>query len=1292
MIPDPNHTDKLKEKQEKINIKENAAIYNRGLIEASLDPLVAIGLDGKITDVNRATEEATGRTRRELVGTDFSKYFTDPGAACEGYQRVFRDGIVRDYPLEIRHRDGRTMFVLYNATVYKDDETGKVLGIFAAARDITEKKRAEENIRILEEQRTAELALANKNLEKSQEELELIIDSIQGLVFYKDTKNNFLRVNKYVADAYHLTKDELKNKSVFDLHTKDQAQCYFDDDLAVINSKKPRLHIEEMWVTESGTKWVLTDKIPYIDINGEVKGIIGISLDITDRKKIELEINRQRMFLRQVVDTVPAFICVKTEAGPYELANTSLARAYGTDVAGVEGKTDYDFSPTSGEADAFRRDDLDVIRGKKTKIINEERITYADGTVHWFSTTKTPLIKPDGTCSKLLVVAMDITELRDHREHLKELVDQRTADLKESQTRLLEAQTVAHLGNWEWDAIKDKITGSVEFYRLFDVPSEKIANFSQFINHLHPDDRERVQQSIANALKNGKAYETDYRVKLSNGEWRDLNARGKVFLNDLGNPIRMVGTCLDITERKKTEKQYREIFENVQIAMFRSKLDGSGVVEANPKLLEITGYSSQEMRSSPSAINYANPEKRNELVNLMKHGPIKDFEFDLLTKSGVIKTCLLSCKIHPEEGIIDGTLVDITEAKHAREKIKQQNEDLERAYEKLRESETMYKNLFENAQFGIYRSKLDGSAVLAVNPKLLEIIGISREEMIGNPAIIRWAEPEKRTEYRNSLLKDGFVKDYEMKFLTKNGDVRTGLLSAKPYSDYVEGSLIDITERKHAELEMKRLNAELSASESRYRNMYENAQVGMYRAKLDGSAILIANSMLAEITGYSLEELLLAPSAIHWAEQELRNEYKRLLIRDHQVRNFETKVIQKSGEIRTVLLSAILYPEFGYIEGTAADITERKRMEEELRLKDFVFKSSLTADSIGNNEGILTDVNQSFVKTWGYDSAEEVIGKPISDFLADQSKTAEIVNALKDQVANKETDYTETDIKMLETISNIVSPILIARVQRDREEKSRKIAEDKLVEAVKNLERSNKDLEQFAYVASHDLQEPLRMVSSYVKLLERRYKGKLDADADDFINFAVDGAVRMQNLINDLLLFSRVHTRGKEFELTDYEDVFTIAITNLQAQIESNKAIITHDPLPKVFVDRIQHIQVLQNLISNGIKFHRDETPRVHVSAKEENDEWVFSVKDNGIGIEPQYFDRVFMIFHRLNEKDKYPGTGIGLSICKRILERHGGRVWIEYEPGKGSTFLFTIPKNVKKKDEKNEETLHEFK
>jgi len=255
---------------------------------------------------------------------------------------------------------------------------------------------------------------------------------------------------------------------------------------------------------------------------------------------------------------------------------------------------------------------------------------------------------------------------------------------------------------------------------------------------------------------------------------------------------------------------------------------------------------------------------------------------------------------------------------------------------------------------------------------------------------------------------------------------------------------------------------------------------------------------------------------------------------------------------------------------------------------------------------------------------------------------------------------------------------LVTRFFEQKGELVKEIAERKLAMAAlaakeEKLQRSNTELEQFAYVASHDLQEPLRMVGSYTQLLSRRYKGKLDQDADEFIAFAVDGVTRMQRLINDLLRYSRVGTKGREPEPTDSGTVLERALANLKVTIEDNKATVTHDPLPVVMADDRQLEQLFQNLVGNAVKFHGSEPPLVHIRAERSNGGWMFAVKDNGIGIEPQYFDRVFQVFQRLHTRAEYAGTGIGLAVCKKIVERHGGRIWVESEPGKGTSFLFTL-------------------
>jgi signal transduction histidine kinase len=230
-----------------------------------------------------------------------------------------------------------------------------------------------------------------------------------------------------------------------------------------------------------------------------------------------------------------------------------------------------------------------------------------------------------------------------------------------------------------------------------------------------------------------------------------------------------------------------------------------------------------------------------------------------------------------------------------------------------------------------------------------------------------------------------------------------------------------------------------------------------------------------------------------------------------------------------------------------------------------------------------------------------------------------------------------------------------------------------------DLTRSNQELEQFAYIASHDLQEPLRKVSSFAQLLASQYQGKLDADANEFIGYMVDGAQRMQILIQNLLAYSRLGRKGRPFALVDGNAVLKQALVNLQTALEDSGAVITCDPLPSMLGDEVQLVQLFQNLIGNAIKFCGAAKPTIQIRAEAAGSAWTFFVRDHGIGIEPQFAERIFIIFQRLHTREEYPGTGIGLAFCKKIVQRHGGRIWLEPQPGQGATFCFTLPHSLEK-------------
>jgi len=475
-------------------------------------------------------------------------------------------------------------------------------------------------------------------------------------------------------------------------------------------------------------------------------------------------------------------------------------------------------------------------------------------------------------------------------------------------------------------------------------------------------------------------------------------------------------------------------------------------------------------------------------------------------------------------------------------------------------------------------------------------------------------------------------------------------------------------------------------SEGKYRALFEYSPDGILISDMDTKGFLYANPAICEMLGYDTEELTgMAVSDIH-PKDKLKH-----VIADFEMQASGRKrlaldipLLRKDGSIlyADVNTTKILLTGRECLVGFFRDITERKKLEEELRAALLhtrtLIEASLDPLVTISPEGKITDVNEATTKVTGV-SRERLIGTDFSSYFTEPEKARLYQTAFeKGVVINYPLTIRHTSGKLTDVLYNASvytdetgNVLGVFAAARDITE--RKQAEEKLRETMKELERSNAELERFAYVASHDLQEPLRMVASYTQLLEKRYKDRLDRDAHEFIDFAVDGAKRMQQLINDLLAYSRVGTRGKTFEATDCEAVLNAAIANLDVAIRESKAKVTHDPLPAVMADEGQLVQLFQNLIGNGIKFHGKKLPCVHVSAKPNGDKWVFSVKDNGIGIDPQYYERIFIIFQRLHGEE-YPGSGTGLAIAKRIVERHGGRIWIESQPDIGTTFHFTMP------------------
>ena len=475
----------------------------------------------------------------------------------------------------------------------------------------------------------------------------------------------------------------------------------------------------------------------------------------------------------------------------------------------------------------------------------------------------------------------------------------------------------------------------------------------------------------------------------------------------------------------------------------------------------------------------------------------------------------------------------------------------------------------------------------------------------------------------------------------------------------------------------------LTGADQYYRTLVETMNEGTI-VLLPCGIIGYSNRTFAEMVGTKLEQVV-GSSFTRFLPAEQWPAFKALLERTGKSRLWaEFTLCTGDGNLVPVQLS-VQQPEGNALGGfclVITDLTEQKKREQMQAHLAAIVESSDDAIISSTLDGIIVSWNRGAELLYGYTS-QEVIGRYIS-LLVPPSRAGEVADFLERIKRRESVERFETvrvrkggrELRVALSISPIKDPAgsvtgasAIARDITDR-----KRAEEVLARRTEELARSNAELEQFAYVASHDLQEPLRTVANFAQLLLKRYRGKLDAKADDFIDFIVDGVTRMQGLINDLLAYSRVGNRGKESGPADSAALLRQALENLQAAVEESGAQITCERLPVVNCDGGQIMQVFQNLVGNSIKFRNGPPPRIHVGVERTAAEWVFSVRDNGIGIDPQYAGRIFEIFQRLHAQREYPGSGIGLAIARKIVERHGGRIWVESKLQQGATFFFTLP------------------
>jgi PAS domain S-box-containing protein len=1046
-----------------------------------------------------------------------------------------------NFECRIRRTDGQVRWI-WAAGRHRQDATGAARRMAGIVQDITERKRTEE-------------ALASR-----RKELQVILESVPAMIFYKDKENHFIRTNKAFEDAMGLPKEKLQGQSLFDLYPREMAEAFWNDDKEVVTSRKSRYGIVESMQTPNGTRILQTDKIPYFDESGDVIGVIGFAVDITERKQAE-------------------------------------------------------------EA------------------------------------------------------------------------------LQESEERHQLATSVAKEAIWEVNLKTGTVRWNRAYVELFGRPADAKAHGPWWLSRIHPEDRDRVDASFARVLaEGGNSWTCDYRMKLADDSYAFLNDRAIIVRDKAGSPLRAVGAKLNVTERIQAEEALRQSEQRVRL-----KLDSILSPEGDLGKLELADI-----------IDAQAVQVIMDDFHVFARIPmaIIDLKGRVLVKVGWQDICTQFHRVNPETCkfcIESDTLLSAGVPPGEFKVYKCKNNMWDVATPILMGGKHVG-NLFTGQFF--FEGELPDRDLFRAQARQY---GFDETEYL--------AALDRVPQLSRETLAKG------MEYFKKLAD----MLSKLGYSNVKLARLL--AERDALTESLRRAKDELEqrvadrTAELRAVSLYAR---GLLEASLDPLVTISPEGRVTDVnhatelaTGLPRERLVGSNFSDYFTEPDNASAGYRQVLAQGEVRDYPLTIRHASGRTIDVLYNAVVYhDEAGRVLGVFAaardvtehkrveaelalyrthledlvgqrtaelesanarlktEIAERRRAEDQLRLQFTVLQSADNGLAITGRDGVIQWVNAAFTRLTGYTAAEAVgqnprvlkSGRQSPEFFKDLWQTILSGRVWHGELVNKRKDGSLYPEEMTITPVADADGKITHFVAVKQDITARKQAEAVLQKTAADLARSNLDLEQFAYVASHDLQEPLRAVGGYVKLLQHRFPEKLDAKAREYVTGAADGAERMQRLIADLLAFSRVGTRGSAFAPTDLNELLRDALNNLQISVKESGAKITSDPLPRLPVDATQIRQLFQNLIGNAIKFHSERAPEIHVGARQEKGRWLFWVRDNGIGIEPQYAGRIFQIFQRLHTRKQYPGTGIGLAICKKIVERHGGEIRVESEPAHGSTFYFSIP------------------
>jgi PAS domain S-box-containing protein len=1278
-------------------VKESEKRF-QDLYDSAPDMYFSVSPDGLVKSVNKFGTDYLGYKMNELIGREIWKIvYPDDILLVKNKISGMFNHQQESVTLEFRKikKDGTVIWVNESARLI-NDEYGRPKELFIICRDITRNK--EFQIAVLESERKYRNLAQNAPVSVAR--FSMITND------FEYANDEFARQMGCSVEEYSTLTRKEKTEIIF---VDDRSKVQANYDKWKKNGFKGNLHFDYR-ILNRKKEMIWLDTFIYADFDDSGRAVMmnEICIDITERKKAELAILESEKKYKNLAANAPIAVTrISAETMKYEYVNDEFVRQTGFTMEEYNTLNSKDL-----KALAYPEDKVNVNEffnkwrdgGFKGTQHIDYRVYHRDGSLMWVDTFLFADFDESGNLLAINQICIDITEQKSAQAKIIESENK----YKNLASHAPVAVTRIILKNKKYDFVNE------EFIRQSGYTMEEYNELEdeKLVEMIHEDDREKVFTFFSKWTEEGYAgtQHLEYRIinRFNKIIWLDTYLYAEFSETGEGSAVNQI--CINVTERKIAEanlrekdERFRALIEN--IADMISLVDEQGnIIYASPSITNIIGYSIEEFigRNIFDFINEEDLDIAKKLISGVVDKPgdiISNVQYRFKHKNGhwLWNEATAHNMIEdPAVGAIVLNYRDITGRKRTEEEVL-----LQKSY---------FQQLFENSPEGIVI--LDNQdRILNANKGFERMFQFNADELKGkvlNSLIVPESQSEQASQMTLFVLR-GEVIHRETERKRKDGSMVDVSILAYPIvleenQIGVYGIYSDITERKETEKALRN-------SEERYRAFVKQSTEGIWRFEfLEPIPVKLpvdeqiknifkfgylaeCNDVFAEMYGYeSAGDIVGARIGELLIESESKNtEYlRKSIMNGYKIDNIESIEKDKAGNRKFFvnnLVGIVDNEALVRLWGSQRDITVAKKAQEELSRTQFRLATLLKNlqdvvlyETGGGkefmSENVLEMLGYSASKFGDRDFFRSIIHP--GDWKTIEEKTKEWNTVGSPGVLNLEFRVRKADgryiwvedhmIKVRNNGDSHMAGVLINITEH-------KTTEEKLKQLAEKLSQSNKELEQFAYVASHDLQEPLRMVASYIQILQRRYKGQLSQEADEFINYAVDGVVRMKTLINDLLIYSRVNTKEAPLEDVDCNAVIEQTLTTLQTSIDESKAVINYDQLPVVKANQLHLSQLFQNLISNAIKFKKpDEAPVVKISAKHAGDEWLFTVQDNGIGIDKEFSDKIFVIFQRLHNSSEYPGTGIGLAICKRIIEKLGGHLWVESEPGKGSTFSFTIP------------------